>query len=80
VRWIVRLRAIQVSVSARYAGSRAVSVGAAGELEPVAVYANVADFAAEYLLPLYRRKAPTWCSQWWKHPEAVVRLQALWLS
>lgn len=22
----------------------------------------------------------TWCPQWWKHDEAVYRLQALWLS
>lgn len=20
----------------------------------------------------------TWCPQWWRHPEAIIRLEALW--
>ncbi|MFE0729726.1 DUF4913 domain-containing protein [Streptomyces antibioticus] len=35
------------------------------------------------LLPVYGREvtplAP-WCSRWWKHPEAVAQLHALWLA
>lgn len=39
----------------------------------------VADvFAATYA----RRSTPTfrWCAQWWRHPEAIARLEALWRS
>lgn len=57
----------------------AVVVAPAAET-PELVYGNVVQFVEEYLLPLYRRKATTWCPQWWKHTEATVRLQALWLS
>lgn len=29
-----------------------------------------------------RRSTPTfrWCSEWWRHPEAISRLEALWRS
>ena len=35
-------------------------------------------FTATYL----RRPTPTfrWCAQWWRHPEAIARLEALWRS
>jgi len=39
----------------------------------------VADvFATTYA----RRSTPTfrWCAQWWRHPEAIARLEALWRS
>jgi len=39
----------------------------------------VADvFAATYA----RRSTPTfrWCAQWWRHPEAIARLEVLWRS
>jgi hypothetical protein len=36
----------------------------------------------DYLLVLYRRStdgsAVTWCPEWWRHPEAYLRLDALW--
>lgn len=43
-------------------------------------YANLVDFVEQHLLPLYRRDVRTWCPQWWKHAEAAVRLDALWMS
>ena len=46
------------------------------------VFASIQDWVDGYLLVMYRRAvsgtATTWCAQWWRHPEAVVRLQALW--
>ena len=37
-----------------------------------------------WLLPLYRRSldgsAVTFCHEWWRHPEAYLRLDALWKS
>jgi hypothetical protein len=54
--------------------------GAAAEL----VYRSLHLFVAELLLPTYRRKVDgrslTWCPRWEQHPEAVVRLEALWRS
>lgn len=48
------------------------------------VYPTVAQFVVELLLPTYSRKvdgrSTTWCLEWLKHPEAVVRLEALWRS
>lgn len=52
----------------------------AGEATPELVYGNVVEFVEDYLQPLYRRRTSAWCPEWWKHPEATVRLQALWLS
>ncbi|WP_139006912.1 DUF4913 domain-containing protein [Arthrobacter crystallopoietes] len=50
---------------------------------PELFYADVAAFVAEKLAPGYRRRfnqsgAITWCPQWWKHGEAISRLEALW--
>jgi hypothetical protein len=46
------------------------------------VYANVGEFVERYLSPVYRRHVddPTdtrWCPQWWLHPEAFMRFEAL---
>lgn len=50
---------------------------------PELFYANVAEFVGEKLAPTYRRHVNpgggiTWCPQWWKHAEAISRLEALW--
>ena len=57
---------------------------AAGEpAEPSAVcyYRSLGEFAG-WLLQVYRRstrgQARVFCPQWWKHPEAVARMDALW--
>lgn len=52
---------------------------------PENIYLDVVPFVTEYLGPLYARtwaagRELHWCDQWWAHPEAVVRLTALWLS
>jgi hypothetical protein len=46
-------------------------------------YPNVAEFVADKLAATYRRQlnaqaGTTWCPQWWKHAEAISRLEALW--
>lgn len=58
----------------------------AEEQQPELFYPSVDQFVAGYLIQTYRRKIPvagrgiglTWCAQWWRHPEAVSRLTALW--
>ncbi|WP_224027160.1 DUF4913 domain-containing protein [Arthrobacter sp. NicSoilC5] len=42
------------------------------------------SFVQEHLAPSYRRSLSgtdrTWCPSWWKHEEAISRLEALWRS
>ena len=54
-----------------------------GDEEPPALYfPNVEVFVRELLAPTYRRSLDgrhrTWCPQWWRHAEAITRLEALW--
>lgn len=56
------------------------------EEEPVAelVFGSTEHWVTEWLAPSYRRyitpngARTTWCGAWWRHPEAVMRLEALW--
>jgi hypothetical protein len=46
-------------------------------------YPNVAEFVRDNLANTYRRQinagdGVNWCPQWWKHAEAISRLEALW--
>lgn len=48
---------------------------------PEPVFEVVEDWLAEYFLPMFIRPLGgefRWCPQWWRHPEAVTRLTALW--
>ncbi|MDQ4490781.1 DUF4913 domain-containing protein [Sinomonas sp. ASV486] len=50
---------------------------------PQLFYPDVARFVGEHLAFVYRRHinpggGTTWCPQWWKHAEAISRLEALW--
>ncbi|WP_067813981.1 DUF4913 domain-containing protein [Nocardia inohanensis] len=47
------------------------------------VYASVVEFVENYLSLVYRRQVTdisdtVWCPEWWKHAEAVARLDAMW--
>lgn len=46
------------------------------------VFDSLEGWVRGYLLAMYRRAvsgtATTWCPEWWRHPEAVLRLEALW--
>ncbi|WP_231567706.1 DUF4913 domain-containing protein [Sinomonas humi] len=50
---------------------------------PELFYPNLAEFVRNKLAVTYRRQRNvqggiTWCRQWWKHAEAISRLEALW--
>ncbi len=56
-------------------------------VEPAAAelyYPTLEMFVTDYLLATYRRAvsatSSTWCPEWWRHAEAIVRLEALWRS
>ncbi|MVU77822.1 DUF4913 domain-containing protein [Nocardia sp. ET3-3] len=47
------------------------------------VYGSVVEFVENYLSLVYRRQVTdisdtVWCPEWWKHAEAVARLDAMW--
>ncbi|WP_308163162.1 DUF4913 domain-containing protein [Nocardia alni] len=54
------------------------------EKEPVdRVYASVVEFVENYLSVTYQRQVTdttetVWCPEWWRHPEAIIRLDSLW--
>ena len=47
-----------------------------------AYYPTLPSWVEDWLLPLYRRSLNghhrVWCPEWWRHNEAVARLDALW--
>lgn len=48
-------------------------------------FAGPGDFVERYLSQAYMRQVTdidgvVWCPQWWRHPEALERLTALWLA
>ena len=51
------------------------------EAAPECYYRSLGEFAG-WLLDMYRRstrgQARVFCPEWWKHPEAVARMDALW--
>jgi hypothetical protein len=53
--------------------------------EPAAelVYTNPIEFFADLLAPSYVREVNegaqlAWCPEWYKHPEALIRMEAIW--
>jgi hypothetical protein len=49
--------------------------------KPEPAYPNSATWVARWLCPNLEREIKRtfeWCPQWWDHPEAVQRLEALW--
>lgn len=56
------------------------------EVEPTLYFGSVDEFVREFIVPVFRRKvgdrgdAARWDAEWWRHPEAIVRLEALWRS
>jgi hypothetical protein len=49
---------------------------------PRLYYLTLAEWVQEWLFPVYRRSVlghdRVWCPQWWRHAEAVARLESLW--
>jgi hypothetical protein len=56
--------------------------GAEGGAPGAPVFTTLEEWVEKYLLNMYRRSvdgtAMTWCPEWWRHPEAYLRLDALW--
>jgi hypothetical protein len=56
--------------------------GKDGDGRPELFYASLDEFVREQLAPMYRRALDgtqrTWCPEWWRHAEAISRLEALW--
>ena len=54
------------------------------EQDPETVFPNLVEFVHSWLLQVINRTIDDqntfWCSEWWKHPEAVCRLATLWRS
>lgn len=38
----------------------------------------VTDYVAQILCRRLNRATAVWCPEWWRHPEALVRLSAMW--
>jgi hypothetical protein len=80
-----RLLGAQASAQA---GSEALLqlVAADGAGEPEAFlpcFGSLEDWVVSVFCPTYvRRSTPSfrWCGEWWRHPEAISRLEALWRS
>jgi hypothetical protein len=49
---------------------------------PQLYYPTLEAFVRDQLAPMYRRdvegRIRFWCVQWWRHAEAIARLEALW--
>ncbi len=58
--------------------------GEGGGRAPQLFYPTLDAFVAKLLAPTYRRvvdgRHRTWCPQWWRHAEAIARLEAMWRS
>ena len=55
--------------------------GAVGVPSPE--FDRLEDWLSEYFLPMFRRTLGgelRWCRQWWRHGEAISRLNSLWHS
>ncbi len=55
----------------------------AAEPEPELVYSNAVEFFVELFAQSYVREvnegaAFAWCPEWYKHPEALIRMEAIW--
>jgi hypothetical protein len=51
------------------------------KLQPL--YSDVEAWVDGVLVVVFVRRTTStfrWCQQWWRHPEAIVRLEALWRS
>ena len=58
---------------------------ASGDDAPQPAFGDVDEWIREYLAAVLERKVAQgaqsgiyWCAEWWRHPEAISRLYALW--
>ena len=64
------------------AADQAAQAQADGEQERwTTIYPGVEQFVREVFAPTFVRRTTAdfrWCPQWWRHPEAIMRMEALW--
>ena len=78
--------AVTEQVEANAADQPAGDDEAGHEQEPELYFGSVDEFVREYLCKVYRRRVDgrgtqrVWAAEWWKYPEAAIRLEALWRS
>jgi hypothetical protein len=56
---------------------------ATGIAPPTPAFATLEDWVTGFFQPTFRRQYGgelRWCTQWQEHPEALLRLEALWRS
>jgi hypothetical protein len=83
-------RRLQTAQASAEAGSEAllqlVAAGGDGADDQEAFlpcFGSLEDWVVSVFCPTYvRRSTPSfrWCGEWWRHPEAISRLEALWRS
>lgn len=50
-----------------------------GEASPALAFTSLPSFVEDFLLQVcLQHPVEKWCSKWWDHEEAVLRLEALW--
>lgn len=59
--------------------------GAGTDDPPPLYYGSVDEFVREFIVPVFSRQvgerpSRRWAAEWWRYPEAIVRLEALWRS
>lgn len=77
--------AARADLDAARAAAQTPEAGEPGEANPALYFGSVDDFVREFIVPTFRRKVGDrgsfrWAADWWRYPEAVVRLEALWRS
>lgn len=73
------LRNLDTAQEQLVAAQRAAS-GTRAAAQVVPEFASVDTFVEEYVLPNWRHTPADsrWCATWWRHAEAVTRLEAVW--
>jgi hypothetical protein len=65
------------------ADTPAIRQGASEQEAFLPCFGSLEDWVVSVFCPTYvRRSTPSfrWCGEWWRHPEAISRLEALWRS
>lgn len=51
--------------------------------EPVTLFGSLDEWLHQWFLHTWQHRtvqSQTWCRQWWRHAEAIARLEAMWRS
>lgn len=75
-----RLRRLEDAYEALEDALAVPAAAGAAQAPPEPRFATLDAWVAGWFTPTFGRRlgAARWCATWWRHPEAVVRLEALW--